>query len=142
MKSSIIICATALAVGTLASDTAQLNVHDVEYLIARAIDPKTMDPTRLSVLSVMRTAIPLGTAFPTPTGDVKSDWYQKLPEDVKSLLPLLYPATPEAPASSSVPVSSSPAASVSVSASASTPPSEMVSRNFYRSHLHVLLDIY
>jgi hypothetical protein len=91
MKSYSILT-TALALATLAS-SARLNVHDLEDLVPRDIDPKTMDPTRLSVLSVLRTAIPSGSDFPKPTGDFEPDWYKNLPADVKSLLPSLYPAT-------------------------------------------------
>jgi hypothetical protein len=91
MKSYSILT-TALALATLAS-SARLNVHGLEDLVPRDIDPKTMDPTRLSVLSVLRTAIPSGTDFPKPTGDFEPDWYKNLPADVKSLLPSLYPAT-------------------------------------------------
>lgn len=97
MKSYIIISAAAFATGTLAS--AALDAHDIENLVAREIDPKTMDPTRLSVLSVLKTAIPSGSDFPLPTGGFEPEWFSKLPADVKSLLPSLYPA--EAPVSSS-----------------------------------------
>jgi hypothetical protein len=83
----------AIALVAFASGSnAQLRAHDVADLVARDTDPKTMDPTRLSVLSVLRTAIPSGSDFPRPTGDFEPEWYQKLPEDVKSLLPSLYPA--------------------------------------------------
>lgn len=112
MKLSII-TASALAAGSLASDT-QLNAREIEDLIARGIDPKTMDPTRLSVLSVLRTAIPSGSAFPRPTGDFQPEWYSKLPEDVKSLLPELYPA-PVAAASANVSVSATTTGNVSQS---------------------------
>jgi hypothetical protein len=89
--SAVIPAAFALIVGTLASE-AQLNEHGLSGLAARGLDPKTMDPTRLSVLSVLHTAMPTDVVFPIPTGDPEPDWYQKLPEDVKSLLPILYPA--------------------------------------------------
>lgn len=105
MKPSLLISATALATRALATK-AQLNAHDIQDLVARAIDPATMDPTRLSVLSVMRTAIPSGPDFPKPTDGSEPEWWQKLPADVKSLLPVLYPATETA----SVSVSSSSAA--------------------------------
>jgi hypothetical protein len=116
----LIICAAALATTTLATLPY---ANDVANLAARAIDPKTMDPTRLSVLSVLRTAVPSGSAFPQPTGDAKPDWYQKLPEDVKSLLPLLYPAAATS-ASSSATVTVSNAV---LSAATSSSTSEMVS---------------
>jgi hypothetical protein len=92
MKSFLLLPLTALAPLTLATK-ARLAAHDIQDLAARAIDPTTMDPVRLSVLSVMRTAIPSGTDFPKPTDGVEPEWWQKLPEDVKSLLPVLYPAT-------------------------------------------------
>ena len=68
-------------------------------LAARLIDPATMDPTRFSVLSVLKTAIPTSPNTPMPTGDYEPEWYEKLPDDVKSLLQVLYPvaalATPD-----------------------------------------------
>ncbi|KAI4915493.1 hypothetical protein J4E90_003938 [Alternaria incomplexa] len=72
--------------GTFASAIQFPNLQD------RAIDPATMNPTLLSVLSVLKTAMPAGPNAPMPTGDLEPDWYQKLPGDVKSLLPELYPA--------------------------------------------------
>jgi hypothetical protein len=111
-----ILTATALAFSTLAS-SAQLNVHGLEDLVPRDIDPKTMDPTRLSVLSVLRTAIPSGTDFPKPSGDFEPDWYKNLPADVKSLLPSLYPVTITSTSTSTS------TATVHVSAAASTPTS-------------------
>lgn len=83
---------TALAPLTLATKSP-LAAHDIQDLAARAIDPTTMDPVRLSVLSVLRTAIPSGSDFPKPTDGAEPEWWQKLPADVKSLLPVLYPAT-------------------------------------------------
>jgi hypothetical protein len=106
MKLYTIIPIAALFSGALASNGP--NAHGLEDLVARGIDPKTMDPTRLSVLSVLRTAIPSGSDFPQPTGDFEPDWYRKLPEDVKSLLPSLYPVTSteaSSRATTSVPVS-------------------------------------
>jgi hypothetical protein len=94
-----------------------LNVHGLEDLVAREIDPKTMDPTRLSVLSVLRTAIPSGSDFPKPTGDFAPDWYKNLPEDVKSLLPSLYPAKLTMTSTSTT----TSTATVHVSAAAPTP---------------------
>jgi hypothetical protein len=68
-------------------------------LAARLIDPATMDPTRFSVLSVLKTAIPTSPNTPMPTGNYEPEWYEKLPNDVKSLLQVLYPvaalATPD-----------------------------------------------
>ncbi|KAF2831391.1 hypothetical protein CC86DRAFT_138810 [Ophiobolus disseminans] len=102
MKLFIIITAFALA----AASDAQLNAREVEELVARFIDAKTMDPARLSVLSVLKTAIPPGPDFPRPTGGFEPEWYSKLPADVKSLLPKLYPA-PVVAASANVSVSAS-----------------------------------
>ncbi|EUC36019.1 hypothetical protein COCVIDRAFT_65945, partial [Bipolaris victoriae FI3] len=62
-------------------------------LLDRAIDPADMNPTQLSILSVLKTAIPSGTSIPMPTGTSEPDWYKNLPDDVKSLLPQFYPAT-------------------------------------------------
>ncbi|KAG9188808.1 hypothetical protein G6011_07513 [Alternaria panax] len=67
-------------------------------LMDRAIDPATMNPTLFSVLSVLKTGMPTGPNVPMPTGGSEPDWYQKLPEDVKSLLPKLYPVEPTAQA--------------------------------------------
>ncbi|KAH7408442.1 hypothetical protein DE146DRAFT_374791 [Phaeosphaeria sp. MPI-PUGE-AT-0046c] len=107
MKSSLLLPCLALTSRALATK-AQLNAHDIQDLVARAIDPTTMDPVRLSVLSVMRTAIPSGPDFPRPTNGVEPEWWQKLPADVKSLLPVLYPATETVVASSSGVASAEP----------------------------------
>lgn len=109
---------SALAFATLAF-SARLNVYGLEDLVPRDIDPKTMDPTRLSVLSVLRTAIPSGSDFPKPTGDFEPDWYKNLPADVKSLLPSLYPATSTLTSTST----STSTATVTVPAPASIPTS-------------------
>ncbi|KAF1912324.1 hypothetical protein BDU57DRAFT_582486 [Ampelomyces quisqualis] len=85
-----IIFLTIALVAFASVSSAQLKAHDVADLVAR---DTYLNPTRLSVLSVLRTAIPSGSNFPRPTGDFVPEWYQKLPEDVKSLLPSLYPAT-------------------------------------------------
>lgn len=124
MKSYFLIFASALSVGTLASKADHMNAHEVKDLVARAIDPKTMDSTRLSVLLVLKTAIPSGPEFPQPTGDIKPDWYQKLPEDVKSLLPSLYPVSPKTSSARSLSATISP--SVSTSSFVST--SDLVSQ--------------
>jgi hypothetical protein len=104
MKSSIIISALALAGSVLSS---AVKFPD---LAARMIDPATMDPTRLSVLSVLKTAIPTSPNSPMPTGDYEPAWYQALPQDVKSLLPALYPVV--AVATSEVSVSQTPESAV------------------------------
>jgi hypothetical protein len=76
-------------------------------LAARLIDPATMDPTRFSVLSVLKTAIPTSPNTPMPTGDYEPEWYEKLPDDFKSLLQVLYPVA--ALATPGVSVSQTPA---------------------------------
>lgn len=91
MKCCLILSAAALAAGSFFSSN-NLPANDVEDLVARAIDPKTMDPTRISVLSVLKTAIPCSAHYPQATGEVE-EWYSKLPADVKSLLPSLYPGS-------------------------------------------------
>ncbi|KAI4946749.1 hypothetical protein J4E91_006921 [Alternaria rosae] len=85
MKSLSILTAFA-STGAFASAINYANLQD------RAIDPATMNPTLLSVLSVLKTAMPTGPNAPMPTGDLEPNWYQQLPGDVKSLLPELYPA--------------------------------------------------
>lgn len=94
MKSTTILSVSILAVSAAAS-TVQPNVHAVADLVARAIDPATMDPTKLSVLSVLKTAIPTatGTNIVLPTGDVMPQWYKDLPADVMVLLVQMHPAT-------------------------------------------------
>lgn len=100
MKSSILLLASLVG-----SALSSANV-------ARAIDPQTMDPTKLSVLSVLHTAVPTGLGA-LPTGDAMPAWYQQLPEDVKSLLPKLYPGGVEQVSSVVVSVSASSTAQVS-----------------------------
>lgn len=90
MKCYIIFSAAALVAGTLATDS-QLKAHELQDLAARSIDPQTMDPTRLSILSVLKTAMPSGVDVAEPTGSVEPEWYKDLPENIKSLLPILYP---------------------------------------------------
>lgn len=85
----IILTVTALAAGTFASES-QLDAHDIEDMLARSIiDPKIINPTKLSVLRILKTAVPSGD-FAHPTGDSAPDWVKNLPWDVKSLLPELY----------------------------------------------------
>ncbi|KAH7087010.1 hypothetical protein FB567DRAFT_57027 [Paraphoma chrysanthemicola] len=81
--------------------SVQLGAHEANDLFVRATGPKTMDPARLSILSILKTAIASDPAFPRPTGDFEPEWYQKLPEDVKQILPSLYPAAVDASSSSS-----------------------------------------
>ncbi len=96
MKSAIILSFSALVAGALAN-ALHPNVHAVADLVARAMDPATMDPTKLSVLSVLKTAMPTSTGTDTeiilPTGEAVPQWYTELPEDVKVLLAQMYPAT-------------------------------------------------
>jgi hypothetical protein len=112
MRPSSIISISALAAGSLASG-AQHNADDVDYLLTRTIDHEIMDPARLSVLSVLQNAIASGNAFPRPTGDFEPEWYEMLPEEIKRILPSLYPAA-------AADVSVSLAMSVSVFASVTT----------------------
>ncbi|CAI9625456.1 unnamed protein product [Alternaria burnsii] len=91
MKSFFIL--TAFTSSALAS-AIQLPNH----LMDRDIDPATMNPTLFSVLSVLKTGMPTGPNVPMPTGNSEPDWYQRLPEDVKSLLPSFYPVAPTAQA--------------------------------------------
>lgn len=91
MKAILIL--TTIVTGTLATTGKFINLRP-NALMQRAIDPTTMDPTRLSVLSVLKTAMPTGTTAVMPTDTEEPQWYAQLPEDVKSLLPVLYPATP------------------------------------------------
>jgi hypothetical protein len=102
MKCYLILSAAALATASAFSNN-NLPANNFEDFVARAIDPKTMDPTRLSVLSVLKTAIPCSARYPKATGEV-DEWYSKLPVDVKSLLPSLYPASSIGAASVSGPV--------------------------------------
>ncbi|KAF1941608.1 hypothetical protein EJ02DRAFT_434643 [Clathrospora elynae] len=61
----------------------------------RAANPATMNPTLLSLLAVLQTAMP-DTPLPTGTGTSVEDtnWYKNLPADVKSALCEFYPAPP------------------------------------------------
>ena len=87
----------SLAVAATTTTATASNVHEVADLIARAIDPATMDPTKFSVLSVLKTAMPTPTGTETdivlPTGDIAPQWYKDLPADVMVLLAQMYPAT-------------------------------------------------
>jgi hypothetical protein len=90
MKSTIIISAVAFTGSALTSAVSPPR-PGINALAARLVDPATMDPTRLSVLSVLKTGMPAAPNSPMPTGDYEPEWYQALPGDVKSLLPALYP---------------------------------------------------
>lgn len=81
---------TVLSTGILAS--AYANPHAVAPLLGRAIDPATMDPTKLSVLSVLKTAMPTAADAALPTGTASPQWYKDLPADVMVLLAQIYPA--------------------------------------------------
>ncbi|KAF2636363.1 hypothetical protein P280DRAFT_156388 [Massarina eburnea CBS 473.64] len=104
--------------------------HAHNFFHKRVVDPAA-DPTRASVLSVLATAIPSDvlsslSAHPDPTlapGANPPEWFEKLPADVKSLLPELFPeedvhANP--PSESNPPTSVAPT-SASTS-SVATPP--------------------
>ncbi|OAL55758.1 hypothetical protein IQ07DRAFT_177239 [Pyrenochaeta sp. DS3sAY3a] len=117
MKSLLIL--PLLTVGALAGD-AHFDNNQIRALVERAIDPKTMDPTRLSVLSVLRTAMPTGVDAPLPTGDYEPEWYQKLPADIKSLLPSLYPASTTA--AGPAPIVSDAASQTPAPTSSAAPP--------------------
>ncbi|KAJ4344183.1 hypothetical protein N0V95_006298 [Ascochyta clinopodiicola] len=93
MRSTTILTVSAITASAVAS-TAPPNVHAVAELIVRALDPATMDPTKLSVLSVLKIAMPTttGTDIVLPTGDVTPQWYKDLPADVMVLLAQMYPA--------------------------------------------------
>lgn len=101
MKATDVFYNSALLSVALAN-TAHPSAHAVADLLARAVDPATMDPTRLSVLSVLKTAIPsstdTGIDISLPTGDVAPKWYSDLPADIMVLLAQMYPATPTAAA--------------------------------------------
>ncbi|KAJ4322040.1 hypothetical protein N0V94_002619 [Neodidymelliopsis sp. IMI 364377] len=97
MKVSTIFPASIIATSAMASSTHP-NLHAVADLIARAIDPATMDPTKLSVLSVLKTAMPTATDATLPTGTAAPQWYKDLPADVMVLLAQMYPVTPTAAA--------------------------------------------
>lgn len=116
MKLVTIISAGAILTGALAN-TALHSAHAVADLLARAMDPATMDPTKLSILSVLKTAMPSPTGTVTdivlPTGDPAPQWYKDLPADVMVLLAQMYPATPTAAAA----VSETAAASANTSSS-------------------------
>ncbi|KAF5849886.1 hypothetical protein GGP41_005296 [Bipolaris sorokiniana] len=91
---------------------------DANMLLDRAMDPADMNPTQLSILSVLKTAMPSGTSIPMLTGTSEPDWYKNLPDDVKSLLPQFYPAT----TTSSVESTSSSSSSSEVTSQASSTP--------------------
>jgi len=110
----------------MACPSAQLPYHDMDVLLERAIDPSTMDPVRYSVLSVLHTAMPTGSNMALPTGNVEPDWYKNLPQDVKNILPSLYPVTVKAAAAtpSSVMAYASASSIAPPSTSSSSPSSK------------------
>ncbi|KAH6638354.1 hypothetical protein C7974DRAFT_411781 [Boeremia exigua] len=123
MKLTTILSTCALLASAIAS-TVHPNIHAVADLIARDVDLATMDPTKLSILSVLKTAMPTPTGTDTeialPTGDVAPQWYKDLPADVMVLLAQMYPAT------SSVAVGTSSETAI-VSPSTSSPSMQEVS---------------
>ncbi|KAF2132920.1 hypothetical protein P153DRAFT_354365 [Dothidotthia symphoricarpi CBS 119687] len=77
------------------------------------LDPKTLNPTHLSLLSVLRTGIPSSFSAALPTASQDPQWYIDLPLDVKELLPQLYPlststSTSPSPSASTAAVSDVP----------------------------------
>lgn len=94
-----------LAVAAITTTATASNIHEVADLIVRAMDPATMDPIKLSILSVLKTAMPTPTGTVTditlPTGDIAPQWYKDLPADVMVLLAQMYPAIPTASATAS-----------------------------------------
>ncbi|KAG9199670.1 hypothetical protein G6514_008225 [Epicoccum nigrum] len=119
-----------LPIAALAVSASARNVHVIGDLMAREIDPATMDPTKLSVLSVLKTAIPTPTGTETaialPTGDFTPQWYKDLPADVIMLLAQMYPATPTSASSTSA--TSTSAVAVSETTAASSNASSSVSQ--------------
>ncbi|RMZ66698.1 hypothetical protein GMOD_00002058 [Pyrenophora seminiperda CCB06] len=106
MKSSTVLFALV--------STAAANMR-LPQLEERALDPATMDPARFSVLKVLKSAMPSGTNVPMPNADFKPEWYQKLPTDVKQLLPDFYPVIGAAiPTSEVLAVSQSTSAAATV----------------------------
>ncbi|KAH9879163.1 hypothetical protein J1614_002600 [Plenodomus biglobosus] len=93
-------------------------------LVGREIDPATMNPTKLSVLSVLKTALASVSLPPAPfaSGAPEPEWFAKLPEDVKSLLPELYPVTAVAAVAAvdATPTAESTGLSVSTTSEAAT----------------------
>ncbi|USP77199.1 hypothetical protein yc1106_04473 [Curvularia clavata] len=94
-------------------------------LMDRGIDPSTMDPALLSLLMVLKTAMPSGTNVPLPTGTSEPDWYKNLPDNIKSSLHQYYPATATSSSSSSS-SSSSTSQVTSTAVSSSSQASESV----------------
>jgi hypothetical protein len=142
MKPAIIL-SLALAASTTTATAS--NVHAVADLIARAIDPATMDPIKFSVLSVLKTAMPTPTGTVTdivlPTGDVAPQWYKDLPADVMVLLAQMYPAISAAAvseaASSAMTVSSSSIQDSTASATASETASATASQTTLTKTLEI-----
>jgi hypothetical protein len=106
MKSTSILSAFALVAPAM-STGMRVGGHEARELMARMMDPQTMDPMRLSVLSVLKTAMPTGADAPMPTGSNSPKWYQDLPPDIMILLAQMYPA---GPTSDVVSATSAPAA--------------------------------
>lgn len=92
MKSTLILSVFALVAPGICGGM-RVGDYGAKELLARAMDPQTMDPMRLSVLSVLKTAMPTEADAPMPTGDNSPKWYQDLPADVMVLLAQMYPAT-------------------------------------------------
>lgn len=112
----LLLILTTTAIGALGCN-AHFESGSLPKHLARAIDPSTMDPARFSVLSVLKVAMPTGPDVPFPTGDVTPEWYAKLPEDVKTLLVKLYPATNTAATTTPKSLITAPTSSSAVSES-------------------------
>jgi hypothetical protein len=93
MRSTFILSAFALVAPAM-STGMRVGGREAQELVARMMDPQTMDPMRLSVLSVLKTAMPTGADAPMPTGSNSPKWYQDLPPDIMILLAQMYPAEP------------------------------------------------
>ena len=123
MKSTLILSLFALVAPGLATGM-RVGGREPKELLARMMDPQTMDPMRLSVLSVLKTAMPTDSEAPMPTGGNSPQWYQDLPADVIILLAQMYPAEPTSDVVSST---SAPAAGSSSSLAKSSSSSQAVS---------------
>jgi hypothetical protein len=122
---------TILPIVALAANAFARNVHVVGGLMAREIDPATMDPTKLSILAVLKTAIPTLSdgELALPTGDVLTpqNWIQNLSPEILPLLGDYYPTTQITPATAT-PTTSESDAAVSETAAASSDGSSPVSQ--------------
>jgi hypothetical protein len=121
---------TILPIIALAANAFARNVHVVGGLMAREIDPATMDPTKLSILSYLKTAVPTltGGELALPTGKRIGDfyaqqWVEDLPPEYLVLLAQMYPTTRTTPATATPTASESDAAVSETAAASSDDPS-------------------